>query len=398
MPRKGPKPTAPAGDVIKVAKITNEERSRTPRLRVTLALTTNREPPEDLTREVEVAGKRYEINIDIWSCSRIAHYLDNDLNGQWLRKTFLGIEQQRLSKQLLHQLSLASLQSLQLMTQEANLIDRELDSVVAHESPHPIAFLVGESGLGKTVACYKHLKNHVDQGGCGLILTHEILATHRTLDQALDAELRKLHACVEPDAGAKARALCSPDDPLLILVEDVNWTDQPALLLERLAGWSPTRASDTSAERSDWQLYCPVWPKLLATISEEARKRIDAVSIAILPFTADEGRAAVQRRATLVNVSVSPLQADNLADSLGHDPLLIALYDLSQKPEPHHVIGNFIDGNLRRLASDSGNVTLTNYRMTLKVLAQQMLYIDEWIPRGRRSKNGSATGTTTWLQ
>jgi hypothetical protein len=48
VPRKGPKPTAPAGDVIKVASITNEERSRTPGLRVTLALTTNREPPEDL--------------------------------------------------------------------------------------------------------------------------------------------------------------------------------------------------------------------------------------------------------------------------------------------------------------------------------------------------------------
>ena len=392
-PRKGPKPTAPAGDVIKVAKITNEEGSRTPGLRVTLALTTNREPPEDLTREVEAAGKRYGINIDIWSCSRIAHYLDNDLDGEWLRKTFLGIEQQRLSKQLLHQLSLASLQSLPLMAQGDNLVDRELDRIVAHESPHPVAFLVGESGLGKTVACYKRLKNHVDQGGCGLVLTHEILATHRTLDQALDAELRKLHACLEPDAGAKARALCSPDDPLLILVEDVNWTDRPALLLERLAGWSPTRGSNASAERSDWQLYCPVWPKVLATISEEARKRIDAVSMAVLPFTAGEARAAVQRRGRLVHVSLSPLEADNLAESLGNDPLLIALYDLAQKPELQHVIRDFIDGNLQRIASVLGNITLTNYRMTLKMLAQRMLLhrridptwteIQEWLTSQR---------------
>lgn len=373
VPRRGPKSTAPAGDVIKVANIANEERSRMPGLRVTLALTTNREPPEDLTREVEAVGKRYGIKIDIWSCSRIAHYLDNDPDGQWLRKSFLGIEQQRLSKQLLRQLSLASLQSLHLMTQEDNLIDRELDRVVARESPHPVAFLVGESGLGKTVACYKHLKNHIDQGGCGLVLTHEILAIYRTLDHALDAELRKLHSKLEPDAGAKARALCSPDDPLIILVEDVNWADRPALLLERLVGWSPTRASDASAEHSDWQLYCPVWPKVLATISEEARKRIDTVSVGILPFTAGEARAAIQRRATLAKVSVSPLEADNLAESLGNDPLLIALYDFTQKPEAHQVIGDFIDSNLHRLASISGNGTLTDYRAALKVLARAML-------------------------
>jgi hypothetical protein len=37
--------------------------------------------------------------------------------------------------------------------------------------------------------------------------------------------------------------------------------------------------------------------QVLATISEEARKRIDTVSVGILPFSAGEGRAAVQRRA-----------------------------------------------------------------------------------------------------
>ena len=193
VPRKGSKPTAPTGDVIKVVKIVEEERSRTPGLRATLALTTNKEPPEDLTRDVEDTGNDHGISIDIWSCSRIAHYLDNHPDGQWLRKTFLGIEQQRLSKQLFRQLSLASLESLNLMAQEDSLIDRELDRVVAHGSPHPVAFLVGESGLGKTIACYKHLKTHIEEGGCGIVLTHEILATHRTLDQALDAEVRNLH-------------------------------------------------------------------------------------------------------------------------------------------------------------------------------------------------------------
>lgn len=207
VPRKVPRPTAPAGDVIKVAKLVNEERSVTPGLRVTLALTTNKEPPEDLIREVRSVGRLHGIEIDIWSCSRIAHYLDNDSDGQWLRKTFLGIAQERLSKELLRQLSLASLQSLHLMTQDNNLVVRELDRVVAYESPHPVAFLIGESGLGKTIACYKHLKNHIDQGGCGLVLTHEILATHRTLDQALDAELRKIALLLR--TGRRRKSACT---------------------------------------------------------------------------------------------------------------------------------------------------------------------------------------------
>ena len=92
-----------------------------------------------------------------------------------------------------------------------------------------------------------------------------------------------------------------------------------------------------------------------------------------LPFTAAEARSAVQRRAALASVPVSPLEADNLAGALGKDPLLIALYDFTQKPEPQQVITDFIDGNLRRLASDLGNLTLTDYRRALRALAWAML-------------------------
>ena len=373
VPRRGSKPTAPPGDVIKTMSIVEIERSRTPGLRVTLALTTNREPPQDLTLDVEAAGNKYGINIDIWSCSRIAHYLDNDPDGQWLRRNFLGIVQQRLSRQLLHDLSRASLETLPLMARAEGLINRELDRVVAEQSPRPVAFLVGQSGLGKTIACYKHLKAHIEAGGCGLILTQETLAAHRTIDQALDAELRKLHPNLEPDAGAKARAVCSRVNPLLILVEDVNWSDRPAILLERLVSWAPTRSADGSTERTDWHLFCPVWPKVLAMISEEARKRIDALTVSASPFTTGEARAAVQRSATLANATISPLEADTLAAALGNDPLLIALYDFANKPTTQQVIGDFVNGRHHRLAGETGKLTATDYSTALKAVACGML-------------------------
>ena len=241
--------TAPPGDVTKTMSIVETERNRTPGLRVTLALTTNREPPEELTRDVVAEASRLGITIDIWSCSRIAHHLDNDPDGQWLRKRFLGIHQTRLSMQLLHELSQASVAAFPLMARAEGLIDRELDRAIGDGSPRPVAFLVGDSGLGKTISCYKHLKTHIEAGGCGLVLTQESLAANRTLDQALDAELRKLCSSLEPDAGTRARALCSPDNPLFIIVEDVNRSDQPALLLERLAAWAQGRPTETLGER-----------------------------------------------------------------------------------------------------------------------------------------------------
>ena len=49
----GPKPTAPPVDIIKTIRIANDERKRTPNPVVTLALTTNQEPTEDVIRDVQ---------------------------------------------------------------------------------------------------------------------------------------------------------------------------------------------------------------------------------------------------------------------------------------------------------------------------------------------------------
>src|SRR5258708_1681172 len=98
--RKRHRPTMPAGDLIKTAKIVADEKQRNPSLRATLVLTTNQEPPEDLVRETHSAGEAFGLEIDIWSVSRLADFLDSP-PGQWLRCEFLGIEQELLSQKLL---------------------------------------------------------------------------------------------------------------------------------------------------------------------------------------------------------------------------------------------------------------------------------------------------------
>lgn len=93
-----------SGDIFKAACIAAEERQRSPDLRVTLALTTNKEPPEDVTRDAVSLADSHGIKLEIWSRSRITSFLDNDPNGQRLRWRFLRIEQERLSHDLLREL------------------------------------------------------------------------------------------------------------------------------------------------------------------------------------------------------------------------------------------------------------------------------------------------------
>jgi len=173
-PRKGPKPTAPAGDIIKTADLVNEERTQTPNLRVTLILTTNEEPDEALVRTVEAAGRNYGLEIDLWSRSRLCHFLDNQPTGQWIRHSFLDIEQEQLSAELLHELSQKSLEINKPLDNPDAWISRSLDNALADSLCRDMTFLVAGSGLGKTVACYRMLGAHVEGGGCGLILPHEV--------------------------------------------------------------------------------------------------------------------------------------------------------------------------------------------------------------------------------
>jgi hypothetical protein len=87
--RKGAVPTMPPGDVVKTAALLEKERKRLPLLRRTLALTTNQAPSEELAHDVHAFGAPRGFEIDVWSVSRLAHFLNNNPVGQWLRQQYL---------------------------------------------------------------------------------------------------------------------------------------------------------------------------------------------------------------------------------------------------------------------------------------------------------------------
>ncbi len=371
-PKKGKKPTAPPGDLIKTIQIAEEERKRTPDLQITLALTTNIEPNDELIRNVTAEGRKHGVEVDIWSNSLIANFLDNDPHGQWIRCKLLKIDQELLSKKLLHELSRLSIDTHYHWIKNEEIINRELDNRISDKSSQPIVFVIGESGFGKSTTCYKQLENHIKAGGCGVVLNHEVLATCLTLDQAIDIELRKLHPSLGRQIGA-AQTLCSPDNPLLIVIEDLNNADRPAFLLERLAQWSKKpslESQNDSKENFNWRILCPVCPQHLSLMSDEAKKSINKLCLWADSFNTEEARNALGCKASIVNITLSSIEADSIAEALGNDPLVIGLYDFSEKAEPQQVINTFIEKSLVHLL---GNYAITDYRATLQWLARKML-------------------------
>jgi hypothetical protein len=373
------------GDLPKTAAILTEERKRTPNACATLALTTNRDPAHDLLLDVAAKGRMHNMSVDVWSASRLAHVLDHTADGQWVRRQHLGLLQQRLSRALLKELSGQCVRDYpHLFDDPARWVERTLDDELrrAVEDARDVLFLVAGSGLGKSSACYGLLCRHVERGGYGLVVPHDIVIEAVSPDGAVDILLRRLCPSLESGCGAAAFDLCTPDKPMLIVIEDVNKAAQPALVIERLAGWAAagrrdTKTGDAGMLRPSWRLVCPVWPQVLTALREDTRKFVDALSLYVGALTPKEGSAAVQRRAAMAGASLSDLQATAVADALGLDPLLIALRDAGDgedTSDPNRVMESFVTGSLQRLSdSQRSSFTGSDLRHALRTLATLML-------------------------
>jgi hypothetical protein len=371
--RQGKKPTAPEGDVLKAISVIADERRRVANLRAILVLSTNREPGSDIVRDVGAAALRAGIGVDIWQRSRLAHFLDTTARGQWLRRQYLGIDADILSRNLLLELSKASISIHAPRDVPEAWISRDLDSVLATAAQRKATFLVAPSGFGKSIAGYRWLIDHISLGGAGLVLSHDVIANSLTISDAIDLALRKLCPSLERGAGIDALALSSAHEPLYLIVEDINISGQAALLTERIDGWARGDAGNTNLKHH-YRLVCSLWPDVLASLNEQTLRSVSAAAVFGSSFTAIEGRHAVQRRAMLSGRSLSHVEADAISAALGHDPLLIALQSRSEATASNRVIDDFVEGVLGRVASSERDHTATDYRRSLRAFAGGVMH------------------------
>jgi hypothetical protein len=369
-PRKNKKPTAPAGDLIKTAEIVEEERKRTPNLCATLVLTTNEEPDESIVRAVNAAGHVHGIKIDLWSRSRLCHFLDSP-KGQWIRRKFLGIKQELLSSELLLEISEKSIGDNAPQDDPSAWIQRSLDTVLSDCICQNVTFLVAGSGLGKSVACFRKLKTYVGSGGYGLILPHNNVINAMSIEQAVISTLCQIHP--QLTITGSPLEFCSPERPMLLVLEDVNRSGQARQLVEKLISWSGSSSSKGKGMQARWCIICPLWPETLGLLGDQVKERVEQHILTASGFSESEGQNAVLIRAQKAGHKVSPLSARATARALGHDPLLIALHDPSKKADPSSTISRFVEGAIQRISVDDKDHTAADYRQALRTLAGTML-------------------------
>ena len=360
--------TGPDSDLNKTLCEVRTQRKVTPELGATLILTTNKDPAVQLIHDVETAGRRAGIEVKVWPGSALADFLDVDPQGQWIRRTFLGVDPTRLSKALLGELSLRSLDLTPLLDDAERWVNREVDEKFRHGVEDRVQFVLGNSGAGKSVACLKCLQRHVEAGGFGLVVTDEVLGTSLSVEDVIERTLRKLEPSLAAGAGSEALSLTSENDHFLLVIEDINRSAQPARLVETLAAWGVRTTTGKGNRR--WRMLCPVWPRTMALASSNTDRISNEPAIVVASFSQREGIAAVKSW----RPGVTDLEAEAVASALGFDPLLIALHGGSDAtPEPETVIQSYVERELHRVAATDGTYTAGECRSALRTLALEML-------------------------
>lgn len=359
----------PDGDILKTIKLHEEEKLKQPTLKTTLILTVTSEPSQELIRKSEKIATDAGIQIDFWSASRIAHFLDTNPNGQYIRKQYMNITQERISSKLLLELSKKSIDNFNIYNQDS-WIGRDLDKQLKVLEKSGLTIVSGESGNGKTIACYKYLTQHIQNGGYGFILKDEILTQSQTIEEAIRKTLLNLHPSLTDACGYDALQIATIDKPIVLVLEDINTSGKAKLLLEKII---LLNEQQKSTGIFIWEILCPIYPKFVGELDKNIVEKINNQLIKCLEFSKKEGIRAVERKHELLSKKITPLEAENRSLTLGNDPLLISLYDIDENLPSSEIIRGFINTKITNLAQSHSEFMSSDYLTSLLSLIFKLL-------------------------
>jgi len=387
------------GDVIKAIQWAEKLRQSEPDTIVTLILTTNRRV--DSSIYVKVANECRSGNIEmgpVWENSRFADYLDHDANGQWLRKKFLGIDQERLSEDLLRQLchQNCDLYYQKLFRPDSaywveRVLEQEIHQAIFYKEQE-LTLLVADSGFGKSTIAYRILKAHLDRGMFGLWINPLIASCGITIENIISNTLQHLQPSLEKDSGGKALSWGSRTNPLLIIVDDINRSPTPHRLIEHIASW----VRNIKSKDKDYYVFriiCPLWPTVFEQINPQAYEKIKSFAIYGGPLSPSEGAEAVQKKSKAQQFYITGIEGKEISEMLSHDPILINMWEPSLPAQKdwedikQKIIENYIYRQLEQVAINGtfvaddlfeSLITLANNMLINRITEPEWAQIREW--------------------
>jgi hypothetical protein len=373
------------GDVVKAREIFRTEIARGSVASGTLVLACSTDPDEKLIRDVH-ATVADGLKVDLWSGSRIADFLDRHPEGQWLRERQFGTEALRLSVFQARAISEQSLNAYLPLVARGDSVPRALDAVLAEfaRKGRGTGFVIGESGLGKSVGLRRLADEWLSQGGVALILAHELIEQASTIEQAIAAGLRQWAPSLELGCGHSALGLSTAESPILLIVEDVNRSPNPRRIIERLIGWSAVGKTDAEGGlvAKPWRLLCPVWRGNAELPHGDLRDHVMRNSLVVDRFERKEAVEAIRGRAIRHGIQLTALQCNDLAAALGDDPLLIGLNRDWSSPSPQTAMQSFVTTNIDGVADD--RLLASDLRHALDELAGRMVEQRAIYPKWRQ--------------
>lgn len=384
------KSARPDGDLIKAAKKAAVIRQSEPSAEFILYLCTNRRLNVQLMQEVYAKGREFGIEVCFPEQSQLSEFLNTKPTGQWLRQRYLGIDADQLSRTLLQHLGIQSLDAYARERMLLAEIDEIVPTIAASSASDAIRgsfsslhLLVGPSGAGKTVIAQDVLRRHLKSGGLGLWIPNEVADRAASLSEAIRETLGALHPRIAKVAGHEALELATIDDPLLLIVDDVNRSPQSATTLSKIMGWcrSLQRGDASGAQRrSSVRVMCPLWDVYWHPIRETfggapwlhvqvvgALRRAEAVAC----LKASLGQAATR---------FSQPELEDFAEHLRDDPILLSLFgrqlrsgaESNPKALSQDVIGSFVRSVLSEVSSKT-HIPSADYVLALTSLAHEMI-------------------------
>ncbi len=398
------------GDILKAGRQISKIQQTYPNARFTIVLTTNctihkLDFLDQIYDKVDSFGQN--IAVDIWTCDRLAGFLDTTQEGHWIRKEYLKIEAEMLSHSLLTEICQRSLSEYKkycrFLTPPQKWIYRDLKLENSRANPKTLHFVVGESGFGKSAYAYQQFEQYLEHGNYALWLPAHLIEKHFTINGVIEDVLQELYPSLERGASRQIPQLLQDNNPLLLVIDDINnHTKKPQNVINHLISWLEIDTTSTQHHKNKPPLpfiaICPAWPQIIRTVQSN-RNWVTRSSIST--FAVEQATLAIQEMNTK---GISQLTARELAIQLNGDPFLIGvlcsaqadveLSSITPMIASRQIVNTFIEQHF--LQSDYGGFTLEDYKGTLRAVANFMLMTRNHQPKWSHLREYFGINSLQW--
>lgn len=245
---------------------------------------------------------------------------------------------------------------------------------------------------------------YLEDGGFALRLEPADIAENIELAQAIDSALNRLHPTLNDVAGQDAVQLASQDQPLMLIVDDLNRADNPSKLFERLQNWvggadkiSPGTTDDTDESDAETGLpvtiICPLWPRVWNRQQSPSSQNEFITPVELGGFSETRAAELIESYADRYDIDIGEDQARELATRVECDPHVVGLLgklfatvdSVDDLPTTSRDVLARYEQYAYHMAAEETEYGLTeaDYEFTVEEFSEAILEHREWEPTWR---------------